>query len=117
MPLTTRINDQNRDMEGYTFKRCDHPNDIGREGIGFCCKSTLAIMFKPELTKLTETLVFQVKIGTKKCFFTCIYITPSADNNSAITVNEFTDELSKTLGKNPYTEFVIVDPNAKNSSW
>ena len=78
-------------------------------------------MFKPELTKLTETLVFQVKIGTKKCFFTYIYRNPSTDNNSENTVSEFASELSKTLdnieGKNPYINFVIGDFNAKNSSW
>ena len=76
------------------FKRCDRPNDIVRGGGVDYCKSNLAIMFKPEFTKLTETLVFQVKIGTntdyylvvhgtntdyylvvrctKKCFITCI---------------------------------------------
>ena len=121
MHLTTRINDQNLDMEGYTFKRCNHPNDIARGGIGVYYKSTLAIMLKPELTKLTITLISQVNIGTEKCFFTCIYRIPSADNNSAIIVNEFRSELSKTLdnikGKNPYINFVIDDLNAKNSSW
>ena len=84
-------------------------------------KSSLPCTFKPELTKLSETLIFQVKVGSKKCFFTCGYRNPSAENNLRDNINEFSIELNNTLenikGKNPYVNLVIGDLNAKNTSW
>ena len=73
------------------------------------------------MTKLRESLVFQVKIGTTKCFFTCIYRNPSSENNTKDKVDEFSNELEKTLnnikGKNPFINFVVGDLNAKNTAW
>ena len=63
------------------FERPDHPDDNCRGGIGVYHKSALPCIFKPELAKLNETLIFQVKVGGKKCFFTCVYGNPSSDNN------------------------------------
>ena len=93
-------------IDGYMIKRCDHPDDKSRGGIAVYYKSTLPIIFKPGLTKLSETLIFQVKLENKKCFFTCIYRSPSKENNSTEKVDEFCSELDNTLnkikGKNPY---------------
>ena len=84
-------------------------------------KSFLPCIFKPELTKLNETLVIQVKVGTRKCFFTCIYRNPSSENKSNDKVDEFANELNNTLnnikGKNPYANFIIGDLDAKNTTW
>ena len=67
--LTSKIADTELDIEGYSFKRCDHPDDDSRGGIGIYHKTSLpCIFFKPELTNLYETLVLQVKVSTKKCF-------------------------------------------------
>ena len=119
--LTSKIVNNDLEIEGYSFERCDHPDDDARGGIGIYYKSSLPCIFKPELTKLNETLVFQVKIGTKKCFFTYLYRNPSTENNSTDKVDEFTNELNNTLdnikGKNPYVNFVIGDFNAKNTVW
>ena len=60
------------DIEGYCLT-CDHPCDTCRGDIGVYYKSSISCIFKQELTKPNETLVFQVKSGTGKCFFTCIY--------------------------------------------
>ena len=77
-------------------------------------------IFKPELTKLYETLIFQVKVGGKKYFFTCVYRNPSSDNNLKDNVDDFANELNSPLEnikeKNPYINFVIGD-NAKNTGW
>ena len=95
--LCSKINENELNIEGYSFKHCDHPNDTSRGGIGIYYKSFLPCIFKPELTKLNETLVFQVKVGTRKCFFTCIYRNPSSENNSNDKVDEFANELNNTL--------------------
>ena len=120
--LTTNTTDYEQTTDyDYKFERCDHPGDYSRGGIGVYHKSTLPCIFKPELTKLNETLIFQVKVGGKKCFFTCVYRNPSSDNNLKENVDDFANELNSTLenikGKIPYINFVIGDFNAKNTAW
>ena len=47
------------------------------------------------MTKLNESLVFQVKIARRKYFFTCSR-NPSSENNSNDKVHEFANELNNT---------------------
>ena len=119
--LTSKVDENELRIEGYSFERYDHQDDISRGGIGVYYKTNLPCVFKPELTNLTETLVLQVKVGNKKCFFTCIYRNPSHDNNLQGTVDEFGDNLHNILdnikGKNPYINIIIGDMNAKNTNW
>ena len=63
--LTSNVTNNDIEIDGYSFERCDHPDDTPRGGIGVYYKSTLPCIFKPELTKLSESLVFQVKVGAK----------------------------------------------------
>ena len=58
--------------------------------IGAYYKSTLQLLFKPELTNLSETRAFQVKLGNEKCFSFCIHL------KRIILLNKLT-ELTKTL--------------------
>ena len=48
----SKINENELNIEGYSFKHCDQPNDTSRGGIGIYYKSFLPCIFKPELTKL-----------------------------------------------------------------
>ena len=52
--LTSKVTDDELNIEGYSFKRCDHPNDNPRGGIGIYYKSSLPLIFKPELTNLVK---------------------------------------------------------------
>ena len=71
--------------------------------------SDLPIIFKPELTKLTKSLIFQVKLGNKKCFFTCTYRNPSIENNSSEKIDEFSTELGNILNNiNGKTHMLIL---------
>ena len=118
--LTSKIDNNDLEIEGYSFERSDHPDDDARGGIGIYYKSSLPCIFKPGLTTLNESLVFQVKIVRKKCFFTCLYRNPSNENNLRDKVDEFTDELNNTSdnikGKKPLRKpcHWIGDFNAKN---
>ena len=40
------------------MKKCDYPDNMARGGIAVYHKSSLPIIFKPELTELSETLYF-----------------------------------------------------------
>ena len=73
--LTSKIDNNDLEIEGYSFERSDHPDDDARGGIGIYYKSSLPCIFKPELTTLNETLVFQVKNCEEKFFLpACIEI-------------------------------------------
>ena len=67
--LTSQIDEDNLEIDGYNIKRCDHPDGKSRGGIAVYYKSDLPIIFKPELTNLTESLIFQVKFVNKKNAF------------------------------------------------
>ena len=65
--LTSKIHENDLELEGYSFQRCDHPDDTSRGSIGVYYKTSLPCMFKPQLTNLSKTLVFQIKIRSKEC--------------------------------------------------
>ena len=58
--LTSQTDEDDLEIDGYS--------------IAVYYTSDLPIIFKPELTKLPESLTLQVKLGNKKCFFTCFYM-------------------------------------------
>ena len=67
--LTAQIDDDDLVIDGYSIKRCDHPDGKPRGGIAVYYKSDLPIISKPVLTKLPESLTFEVKLGNKKMLF------------------------------------------------
>ena len=95
--ITSQIDEDGLEIEGYSIKKCGHPDGKSRGGIAVYYKSDLPIIFKPELTKLPESLIFQVKLGNKKILFTCSYRNPSIENNSSEKIDEFSTELGNTL--------------------
>ena len=56
--LSSKIDENELNIEGHSFQRCDHPDDTSRGGMDIYYKSSLACIFKSELTKLNEALVF-----------------------------------------------------------
>ena len=64
--LNSKVDENDLNIDGYSFKRCDNSADIGRGGVILYHKTSLPCVFKPELTNLHETLVLQVKVGSKK---------------------------------------------------
>ena len=47
--FTSQIDEDNLEIDGYSIKRCDHPDGKSRGGIAVYYKSDLPIIFKPEL--------------------------------------------------------------------
>ena len=61
--ITSRINDEDVAIDGYTLIRFDHPDDISRGGVAVYYKFHISLILKPELTNLSEILVFQVQVS------------------------------------------------------
>ena len=115
------VDDNRLNINGYAMKRCDHPSDNPRGGVCVYHKESLPLKLMPELTALTETLIMEVKIGSKKCFLTAIYRSPATENNTAEEINCFISKLQYTIENisklNPYVSIIIGDLNAKNTRW
>ena len=63
--LTSNVDENYIESDGYSFKRSDNSNDAARGGVIVYHKSSLPCIFKPDLTKLDETLVLQSKLVQK----------------------------------------------------
>ena len=79
-------NDDDRiSTSGYIFLRADHSSNAKRGGVCIYYKDHLLIIKRNDLCQLHECLVTEMRIGKKKCFFTCLYRSPSQ------TSDEFED--------------------------
>ena len=75
---STIDNDDDRiSIPGYNLLRADHPSNTKRGGVCIYYKDHLPIIKRNDLCQLHECLVTEMRIGKKKCFFTCLYRSPS----------------------------------------
>ena len=109
--LDGRIN-----IKGYNFLRAHHPNDNKRGGVSMYFKEHLPILKRDDLCTLPEDLVTEIRMGKKKCFFRCLYRSPSQSPDECDTfcsnLNLF---LSSVNDLNPASSIVIGDYNARTS--
>ena len=60
-------------IPGYNILHTDHPSNTKRGGVCIYYKDHLPIVNRNDLCQLHEGLVTELRIGQKKCFFTCLY--------------------------------------------
>ena len=72
----TRLN-----IEGYNLIRADHPGNKKRRGVCMYYKDYLLIIRRDDLCILQESLVGEMKLGSQNCFFTCLYRSPSQNQD------------------------------------
>ena len=69
--------DENININGYLLLRVDHPNNIKRGGICMYFKESLPLINRSDLSNMKECLVTEINVNNEKCFFTCLYRSPS----------------------------------------
>ena len=112
-------NDDDRiSIPGYNLLRTDHPSNAKRGFVSSYYKDHLPVIKRNDLCQLHECLVTELRIGKKKCFFTCLYRSPSQ------TSKEFEDFctdlnlfLSNINDRNPACSAITGDFNARSSQW
>ena len=112
-------NDDDRiSIPGYNILRTDHPCNGKRGGVCIYYKDLLPIIKRNDLCQLHEYLITELRIGKKKCLFTCLYRSPSQ------TSKEFEDFctdlnlfLSNIKDRNPACSAVTGDFNVRSSQW
>ena len=90
-------NDDDRiSIPGYNLLCADHPSNTKRGGACIYYKDHLPIIKRNDLCQLHECLVTELRIGKKKCFFTCLYRSPSRPSEE---FEDFCTDLKLFLSK------------------
>ena len=69
--------DVNIQINGFSLLRADYPNNIKRGGVCIYFKESLPSIKRNDLTNLKDCLVTEINVNNEKCFFTCLYRSPS----------------------------------------
>ena len=69
--------DENININGYSLLTVDHPNNIKRGGICMYFKESLPLIIRSDLSNMKECLVTEINVNNERCFFTCLYRSPS----------------------------------------
>ena len=113
------VSDDNRiKIDGYSLIRSDHPRDSKKGGVCIYYKEHIPLILRDDINTLDNCLVTEIRSQNEKCFLTCIYRSPSQNQdefknfctNFDILLNNINDEL-------PLSSIVTGDFNARCSRW
>ena len=81
--------DVNIQINGYLLLRADHLNNIKRGGVCIYFKELLPLIRRNNLTNLSDCLITEIYVNNKKCFFTCLYRSPSQSHDQLQPVTKY----------------------------
>ena len=67
-------------IDGYNLIRSDHPSDLKRGGVCIYYKELIPLIKQDDICTLGNCLVTEICSQSEKCFLTCIYCSPSQNN-------------------------------------
>ena len=116
--LDNTVNDGRLTLDGYTFSKSNHPQNIERGGVGLYVKDSLPSQNRSDLATLPECVVCEIQLNRKKYFFVAICRSPSQEqcefDNFTI---DFELMLSKMRAENPFCVVITGDFNCRSSQW
>ena len=116
--LDSTIDENKLALNGYTFIKVNHPQNVKRGGVGLYIKDSLPSKRRSDLVTLPECIVYEIQINRKKYFFAVIYRSPSQDqyefDNFTI---DFELMLSKMHAENPFCVIITGDFNCRSTQW
>ena len=113
------LSDDNRiKIDGYSLIRSDVPSDSRKGGVCIYYKEHIPLISRDDINTLDNCLVTEIRSQNEKCFLTCIYRSPSQNQdefknfctNFDILLHNINDEL-------PLCSIVTGDFNARCSRW
>ena len=108
----------NIQINGFSLLRADYPNNIKRGGVCIYFKESLPSIKRNDLTNLKDCLVTEINVNNEKCFFTCLYRSPSQNHDELEHFcTNFDLLLSNINNLYPTCSIVLGDFNAKCSKW
>ena len=115
---TIAQNDGNINIKGYSLLRADHPGNSKRGGVCLYYKEYLPLIARNDISYMQGCLVTELSMNNEKCFFTCLYRSPSQSHEELDTFCSNLDLLLSNINNNyPNCSILIGDFNAKSSKW
>ena len=105
-------------INGRSLLRADHPNSIKRGGDCIYFKVLLPLIRRNGITNIKDCILTKVNANNEKCFFPCLYRSPSQrhDELERFCAN-FDLLLCNISDLHPTCSVVLGDFNAKCSKW
>ena len=116
--LDSTIDEERLALDGYSFHKENHPQNVKRGGVGLYVKDSLPSKNRPDLVTLPECVVCEIKLKRKKYFFVVVYRSPSQNQGEFenFTLN-FELLLSKIHAENPFCVVITGDFNCRSTQW
>ena len=86
-------------IDGYSLIRSDHPNDLKRGGVCIYYKEHIPLIKRDDICTLDNCLVTEIRSKSEKCFLTCIYHSPSQNNEEFENFSENFDLLFSNINE------------------
>ena len=105
-------------IDGYNLIRSDHPSDSKRGGVCIYYKEHIPLIKRDDLCTLDNCLVTEIRSQNEKCFFSCIYRSPSQNRDESENFSlKFDLLLNKINDEFPLCSVITGDFNARRSRW
>ena len=116
--LDSTIDEERLALDGYSFHKENHPQNVKRGGVGLYVKDSLPSKNRPDLVTLPECVVCEIQLKRKKYFFVVVYRSPSQNQGEFenFTLN-FELLLSKIHAENPFCVVITGDFNCRSTQW
>ena len=116
--LDNTVDNDRLTLDGYSFIKANHPQNVKRGGVGLYIKDSLPSKNRSDLVTLPECIVYEIQLNRKKYFFVVVYRSPSQNQTEFdnFTIN-FELMLSKMHAENPFCVIVTGDFNCRSTQW
>ena len=74
--LDSTVDEEKLSLNGYTFIKNKHPQNMKRGGVGLHIKDSLPSKNRTDLVTLPEYIVSEIQLNRKKYFYAVIYRSP-----------------------------------------
>ena len=103
---------------GYNLIRSDHPSDSKRGRVCIYYKEHILLTKQDDICTLDNCLVTEIRSTSENCFLTCIYRSPSQNNEEFENFCVNFDLLFSNINEEiPICSIITGDVNAHSSNW
>ena len=115
--LDSAVGEEMLALDGYSFYKGNHPQNVKRGGVGLHVKDSLPSKHRIDLVTLPECVVFEIQLSRKKYFYAVVYRSPSQDQSEFDNfAMNFGLMLSKMHAENPFCIIITGDSTAVQHS-
>ncbi len=114
--LDSTVDDEKLALNGYTFIKSNHPQNVKRGDVGLYIKDSLPSKNRSDLVTLPECIVYEIQFNRKKYFYAVICRSPSQspEEFDNFTIN-FELMLSKMHAENPFCIIITGDFSCRST--